>query len=533
MKEPARRDGTPTTRAPRHQSGVTEFFTELGAVTLGNMPEISFAGRSAWTFEIWVYLDALVDAMFLISRAGEFLMATEGARVTVMAWFMPAAIEGRHAIVSNGPLGRAGMSVTLSASRQVQFQVGAAAPIASTAKVQPHEWTNVACSWNASTGASTIYINGDRDTAGTMTFAAPLAAGAPLIGAADDPGTALPSANFIGHIQSASVWSRILTLDEIRQFHTADPLNDSKCTADYDFVLPRAQNSASLNPVGLAGTNALTVIASVHPGPRGSMRVHGNAPPVAPAVATHVTAADFGRGARERMVSDFRSFMTEDLGLTPEQQEPYAARMRENLARVEQELRDGTHRTPFEIFVERVDDHTHRLILVSGGERVIAYEGELDECTLWAIGFLVQIASTIYAVFGFTVNLSLVRQGLTNYLGQRINTIGLVPQVRAVFSGGVSPAAVYKALKVLHEYGLVTGMGKFLWQAVTQTISYWTIFSLSMRIVLLFSPYAPLEIALFTAELAMSLVGVRTAWNDKPPGCWSSRLDVPLSAGQP
>lgn len=688
---------TPATiTLPRSHAAVTDFYSGEGAVMLGNVPQISFQGSSPFTFEAWVYLDALVDQMTLFARQGEFVLATqgqclyaartnqitalttaalleehtwyhvaltfdgltmaaylnglrretitlqdagvanqgkpltiggsfygwiEGARLwnmavgpsqlyryqwldyapgtaglvgqidlsqwppvdtsgaghtsislshggvrtqlftpsvelpsggfcdpyadesvnpggeaadfTVMAWIAPRHLEssGPHAIFTNGELGGAGMSLMLDQAGKVVFGVGTSTAVTSTGTVPSEEWANVACSWSAASGAAAIYVNGALDASGTMRTAPPLATGAPLVGAAASASSALPINNFIGFIQAVSVWKTVLTPAQVQQYLTDDPLGDENCVADWDLMPPRAQNSVSLNPLGLVGgasAGEISALDSVFAGFDHAVVLggggHGDAaPPISGMAPVNIAPSDFSPDARAAMVSEFAAFMSAELGLSDQQQQPFIERMDVNLRRLADDLAAGTARVDHHISTEVGSDGVSRLRLHIDGQSAIIYEGDLDECTVWAIKFIIAVGLALYSVFGFTVNLSRVSAKLTNYLGQRVNTIGLLPQLKAVFSGGVSPTSVYKGLLLLWEYGLLTGIMKLLWQAVTVSVSIWTVISLGGRLILLFSPYAPLEIALFITELALALVGVYQVWNE-PANCWKSQV---------
>ena len=220
------------------------------------------------------------------------------------------------------------------------------------------------------------------------------------------------------------------------------------------------------------------------------------------------------------MVAGFRAFMAEKLGLTAAQQDEFAARLDTNLARQAEQLADGTCRVPFEFTVEPLPGNRNRLWLHSGSQSTIVYEGDLDACSTWAIGFLIQIGLTIYSVYSFHVNLDAVGAGVRNYLGGRLDR-DLVPALRQAFAQGCSAQGVYNAMNVLWDFGLLTGMMKFLWQACTDSVSILTVVGLGMRLGLLFSPLAPLEVALFVVELVNSMVSLVNAWKD-PNNCWKS-----------
>lgn len=222
-------------------------------------------------------------------------------------------------------------------------------------------------------------------------------------------------------------------------------------------------------------------------------------------------------------MDEFREFMASELGLGDAQRDEFAAMMDEQLATLAQQLADGTARVPHEVTTEPLDGGGVRVTLHLDGESIVIYEGVLDACTTWAIWFVIYVAMALWTAFGFALNTSKVAAGMVTYLGTRINTIGLLPQLRALFPGNQlpSPTAVYQAMKLLWEYGLLTGLAKFLWQAVTLSLDFWTVLTVGTRIALLFSPWAPAEIALFIVNLARGVLTVVNWWNN-PDNCWKS-----------
>jgi len=69
--------------APMYYSGTTNFYSGSGNISLGTLSQISFQAQNPWTIEIWIYLDALVDTMNIVSRAGEFQFQTQGGNIWV------------------------------------------------------------------------------------------------------------------------------------------------------------------------------------------------------------------------------------------------------------------------------------------------------------------------------------------------------------------------------------------------------------------------------------------------------------------
>jgi hypothetical protein len=152
-----------------------------------------------------------------------------------------------------------------------------------------------------------------------MAFATALFTGAPLIGAAASSSAALPSLNFVGYIQSVSLWSYVLTAAQIQSYMTDDPINDAKCIADYDLVPPRAQNSWSLNTVGIVGNASVVSIRSAGTADANTIAQRPR-PPLLRTV-THMTprnlrSDDLSPDIRRSMVAEFRTFMTARLGFS-------------------------------------------------------------------------------------------------------------------------------------------------------------------------------------------------------------------------
>lgn len=466
---------------------------------------------------------------------------------SVMAWINPHLLPAVGYVFSNNPIGQAGCSVSVGADGKVSFQIGAATPVVSGNALVLEQWVNVTCTWLAATGAAVIYLNGFESGAGTMALTQTGTSGAPLIGASASTQSALPVSSFIGSIQSVSLWNRVLSSADVIQYMTGDPINDPTCIADYDFIPPRPQNSLSLNPVGLVGEVEVHQIATIQPpsavqgsepaaghghsddthrrggGPAGAHQFEGFVP-------SHVRPQDFSAERRAAWAAEFRAFLADQLGLSAQEQAEFTAKLEENLAHGARAVEEGTARVPYHTTFEHLDNGDIRVLLHGPEGTSVMFEGVMTDCTAWVIQFIIAVGSTIWTVFGFYLNLSRVSQGLTNYLGQRINNIGLLPQLQAVFNSGVSPTSVYNALNLLYSFGLLTGMAKFFWQAVTSSISIWTIVSLGGRLVLLFSPFAPLEIALFITELGLALVNVYNVWND-PANCWKSTVRLAAAAG--
>ncbi len=358
-----------------------------------------------------------------------------------MACICPSSIGQRGAIFSNGPIaGSAGMSLQLLESGKVQFQVGSSTPVVSSKVLEPNEWQNVACTWQQSSKTGTLYIDGQADgTPAAMTTDGSMTEGEPLIGGGAYDGESLPSLGFWGYIQSASVWSYALSQAQVQQYMTDDPVLDQKCVADYDLLGSLANNNVTLNPVGMVGSASLTVVESltsttspttptptstststpeVMPPPRTRSR---------PLLATHaprgiapsnVTPEMLSAAARAAMVKDYRELIDEQLGIVGDQQAQLAAGLEQKLARLYEELLEGTHRIPFEVDIEQWDGVSIMTLRTEDGSTVV-YEGLADAaCVLWTATLIAQVGMSIFTVYGFTINVNQYVSGLTNLLQQ-------------------------------------------------------------------------------------------------------------------
>lgn len=459
---------------------------------------------------------------------------------SVMACICPSSIGQRGAIFSNGPIaGSAGMSLQLLESGKVQFQVGSSTPVVSSKVLEPNEWQNVACTWQQSSKTGTLYIDGQADgTPAAMTTDGSMTEGEPLIGGGAYDGESLPSLGFWGYIQSASVWSHALSQAQVQQYMTDDPVLDQKCVADYDLLGSLANNNVTLNPVGMVGSASLTVVESLTSttSPTTPTSTSTSTPEVMPPprtrsrplLATHaprgiapsnVAPEMLSAAARAAMVKDYRELIGEQLGIVGDQQAQLAAGLEQKLARLYEELLEGTHRIPFEVDIEQWDGVSIMTLRTEDGSTVV-YEGLADAaCVLWTATLIAQVGMSIFTVYGFTINVNQYVSGLTNLLQQPLQTIGLGRQLVAVFSSGVTPTSIWLALKLLREYKLLGSIVSVAWQGLSASI--WTYLALAGRIALLFSPWAPLEAAIFIAELYVATAAIIAQWNKRPAGCWS------------
>ncbi|WP_306750638.1 LamG domain-containing protein [Saccharothrix yanglingensis] len=431
---------------------------------------------------------------------------------SVLAWVNPARLGTSQVIFSNGPVGGPGMRLALESTGAVSLRVGDGETVTSTARLDVGAWTSVACTWSVAAATTTLYVAGEPAGTGYSATGKQSPTGTPVIGGMSDPAARpLPSANFFGSIQSVDVWNRVLTAAEVVRYQTEDPTTDQACVAAWSLTPPLPQNTVTRNPIGIVGDTAVRALAT--PGTTGEPGMWATC---APTSGTPPTGTLPDAATLDAWVAEFRTRWA-DLDEVDE----LADRLRHNLDEVAAQVSAGTFRVPFDLTTERLPDGRTRVLLHAEGQTAVVHEGEFDPCTEWAIWFIIALGGAVYQVFGFGLNLSKVGAGLTNYLGMSLRTPGLVAGLRAAFAAGVTPTAVFDAMQLLWQLGLLMPLIRTLREAATASLTFWTVLSLGGRLLLLFGPSAPLEIALFITELGVAAYNVHNQWTKRPAGCWS------------
>ncbi|WP_345237214.1 LamG domain-containing protein [Hymenobacter saemangeumensis] len=186
-------------------SGLTQFTAGAGTITLSNLPQLSFQGQNPFTLELWVYLDALVDQMTLISCANEFVLRTQGSGLWVA-------------------------------------RAGQGQPLTSTNVLQAHTWFHLAITFNGVN--MTLFVNGLPVTQISISDQGAPSTGSPL----------QLGGNFYGQVDSCRVWNRVVSATDIaRSMWTDYPALTPGLLAQLDFT--------SAPPVDSSG-NAVTVTLS-------------------------------------------------------------------------------------------------------------------------------------------------------------------------------------------------------------------------------------------------------------------------------
>jgi hypothetical protein len=427
-------------------------------------------------------------------------------------------VDNNMMILSNGPAeSNAGFTLSVNATGNVVFQIGISPALVSNQSLQLNTWYNVAVTWAADTTTGTIFINGTQDsTASNMQLKATQQQGSLMIGAIASEVALLPVSNFQGYIQDISIWNSALTAAQISSYMNGDQQDTTGCLAYYDLSTVPSQNLITLNPVGLVSGAVLSnqeTTSSINPasGSTTRKRVTVDDPPHAGtptdtlpfSIDPKFLSDDF----KQAMLDDFEKF-TGKIQLPNEQQAALTALFQSNLEQAITDIQQGNYKNAFYITVEEGGNGIRRLRLHAEGTSEIVYEAQMSACTSAVIALIVTLLGAFVTAFGFIFNSTSFATGLTTFLGTRINSIGLTTQLIAVFNGTITVTSIYKALLLLHEFSLLLPLAKLSWQLLSSSLSWWSVVSLGVRIILIFSPAAGAELAWYVAQLAYSLYSV-------------------------
>ena len=437
---------------------------------------------------------------------------------SVAAWICPEVNGSLMYIFTNGVAeSNSGMTLGIGEDGKLFFQVGDGTVLSSQAPLQDGIWVYVAVTWTSPNGV--LYINANQDsTSGSMILAGSLASGEPLVGAIASVGAQLPINSFDGQVQSVSVWNIALTAQQVSDYGTASPQTDPNCVAYYDLSQAPPQNQISFNPLGLV-SGAILAPAPVYSGGSSLLPATSgqSVTRAATPTAQPVPAAD-SEGFTAAVEAQFAAFL-ESFTLGDEQRtyfrELHATRLHEGRS----DFLAGTSdmgRVRIDVLAEGKARMTY--LHPDGTEEIIS-DGLFDECTLWCIELVTAIVGALWLALGLAFNYSKFLNGMTNFFGTRINSIGIMPQLVAAFGNGVTGQSIYTGLKLLFEYSLLTSIAKLSGQLIFSSLSWWTLLSLGMRIVLLMSPTAVLEILWLVAQLAYSIYSINELLQQRPAGC--------------
>lgn len=441
---------------------------------------------------------------------------------SVAAWICPDTTTRTMYIFTNGVQeSNSGMTLGLNDSGQLFMQVGSSTILTSTSALAPGVWVYVAATWTAPTG--TLYVNGALDCSGNgMVLDGALASGEPLIGAIASVGAELPISSFEGQVQSVCVWNVALTAAQVAAYSTASPQSDPTCVAYYDLSQPPAQNQISFNPLGLVAGAALAPVPLYHTRQAQSQRSRfADATPESLRPAPRLPSAEGDADTFSAAVeAEFESVL--DLFDIDDTQRDFFRTLHATRLQEGQRAFLAGEDHAARVRIETIDGGLARMTyLHPDGTTEVISEAEFDACTLWCIQLVVAVVGALWLALGLAFNYPRFLTGMTNFFGTRINTIGFMPQFTALFNNGVTSQGIYAALKLLHEYSLLTSIAKLSYQLVFSALSWWTILSIGIRIVLLMSPAAALEILWLIAQLAYSIYSINQVLQQRPAGCLS------------
>lgn len=436
---------------------------------------------------------------------------------SLSAWIRPDIYGSRMYIFTNGVQeSNSGVALGIGADAKLFLQVGNSIVLTSQAALADGAWVYVAATWSPpATGI--LYINGQQDSSSTgMTLAGSLVAGAPLVGAIASLGAKLPINSFDGLLQSVCVWNVALTAQQVVTYKDASPQADPACVAYYDLSQAPAQNQISFNPMGLVAGAALAPNPVYSGGGATFARFPAAAAAAVPAEPLPAPDTD------EFLVRADAHFaaLLDRFDLTEEQRAFFQQAHSERLRAGQRDFLAGLVADCARVRIDDLGGGLARMTYVhpDGTEEVIS-DGDFDACTLWCIQLVVAIVGALWLALGLAFNYPKFLAGMTTFFGTRINTIGIMPQLTAAFRNGVTSQGIYTTLKLLFEYSLLTSIAKLSYQLVFSALSWWTILSLAMRIVLLMSPTAVLEILWLITQLAYSIYSIQQVVAQRPAGC--------------
>jgi hypothetical protein len=383
------------------------------------------------------------------------------------------------------------------------------------------QWYHIAVTWSAATNTGIIYIDGNQDNTANNMILASTSDGAPLLGAIASQMSALPISTFQGYIQGISVWNTALNSNDIVKFRSEDPQNEPNCIADYNLSIFPVQNVSNFNPVGLVWDAQLKIIEQQVT--NDYKNINRNRPvkvkeEFAQQDTTVVSGTWLPDELQNKARDTFQAFL-EQMKLEDDSKEKIIERFNENLQKSLYHLANDKYEGLSNIKIVELENGKTQLLLIEKGQTEIVYEGTLDACTLWIISLIAAIVGALFTAFGFVLNYSKWLNGFTTFLGTRINTIGLTPQLVRIFKNGVTADRICTALQLLHEFSLLMPLLKLSWGLLSSSVGFWTVLSVGARVLLIMSPAAPLEISWFVAELAYSLYSVVGVVNKRPMNC--------------
>ncbi|NIG56180.1 LamG domain-containing protein [Chitinophaga sp. Cy-1792] len=482
------------------------------------VPAVSFNGTA--------FCDPYDDQNIIPSGTTDFsVMATINPQYLPEPPYNTNAADDNMIIISNGTdVSPDGFILSVNAAGNVVFQLGNATPLISNTMLNADTWYHLAAIWTADTQTADIYINGIFDSS-VANLPAPGMQGAVLIGAIDSVAADMAISGFQGYIQYVSLWNEAISESQI----LADIQNGpqfsamTNCLAYYDLSALPAQNLITLNPVGLVSGASYAMQQSI-----GTISNSGALSAVHPVTEPSTEGKIMDASLVQAVMEDFELFAIKR-GIQGDRLDAMKSLAISN-------LQSSSSTNAMRFSIETGDNAMKRLRLHhADGQSEIVYEAQISDCTMALIMLITQLIGGLVTAFGLVYESSSFAKGMTSYLGSRINTIGLGPQLTAIFSGGtVSITKIFNALKLLREYSLLVPLAKFSWQLLSNSLSWWTVISLGARIVLIFSPAGPAEAVWFAAQLAKSLYDITSAVNQYLTDCSNITADCGcVSPSQP
>jgi hypothetical protein len=462
--------------------------------------------------------------------------AGSAADFSIMAWVYPTVIGSDMYIFTNGiNESLAGMSLMITASGNVEFQVGQSAALVSVSILSPGSWYNIAITWSASSTTGSIYINGTFDSSNSsMTLGGNTQpVGEPMIGAVVSNQSTMPVSTFTGYIQLISIWNSALPAAGIQFNLNIDPLSEAVsptgtalgCIADYNLGMFPAQNAISGNPLGLvagAETSTQGISSNLNLGGIRKGPLAGDVHRLAQKQTAEIPENWLEDGAFDVMLRDMIGII-QGQKITPEQEKAFGGMMQENLRRAFDDMKSGNYKS----FIGDIE-YTPEMLEIA--RQISVKSGVAITCVQCVVGLIVSIASLLLVVFSIPINGTTLTESLLNYLNNLPWIQNLIAAIQAMMPApNPNPSQLFTFMKdvvlFLHKNQALTPILNLAFQAATSSVSWWTIITIMARIVIYFFPGAGQ--AWLAAQLAYSIVQLGIAINNCS-GCTSSQASTPL-----
>ncbi len=451
----------------------------------------------------------------------ELLVNPSGAgndSYSIVAWINLATTAGQQCIFANGDLSQASGVFLGVDNGAVTAQRGGTTPtiLTSSGILASQQWYCISYTYDGTN--QYLYINGTLDSQAAASTIPTMDESLLCIGAANNLTLGQMQMHFAGYVQFISVWNICLTAAQVTQWMYDNPTDQSGVVANYSFATESAINLQTGNPIGLAmGAHLVQMRQAVPPTSqqlpqrtRGLAPLEPFAPPASPA-AVDACKAYYTQACRDDILLEYKRALP--LNMPKAARNQAIANLREQLQR----LANG------DTSVAR--PARNRYIVREEGEyRIIDYVGPdgttevlrrpldaLSPCQAAECSVLLAIFDLFLGIVGCVVS----KVDLGRFFAARIGTEAA--EIAQVARGGCSVGTVFKLLKSLFAAGFVTGV----LQVAVSGLTWWEVFTMTVRFVAIFAPTPSYQKAFAIAQLALGIYELVTSWQAVNTACKS------------